>query len=76
MTGNKKDSGSGLKLIQHKHCAVCGKAQLVSDPEVCSPECKKVVDDGAKKKRMWWIYMGLLFAALALFIIVPMFVKF
>jgi len=63
-------------LIQHKHCAICGKAQLVGDPEVCSPECKKVMDDNIKKKRMWWIYMALLFAAIALFIVVPMFINF
>jgi len=69
----KKDrdrpSGAGLKLIQHKHCSVCGKAQLVQDPEYCSADCKKTLEDNVKKKRMWWIY----FAILMLVIIIIMF---
>jgi predicted nucleic acid-binding Zn ribbon protein len=76
MTGSKKDSGSALKLIQHKHCAVCGKAQLISEPEVCSPECKKVMDDNIKKKRMWWIYIAIGSAVLALIMFLQFFVKF
>lgn len=76
MAGNRKDSASGVKLIQHKHCAICGKAQLMSDPEVCSEECKKMVDENAKKKRMWWIYMAVLFAVIAIFIITTYFINY
>ena len=78
-TKRKKDkdgclsSTTGLKLIQHKHCAVCGKAQLADDPEFCSDECKKVLDDNAKRKKMWWIYLFIAMAALILFFVVPMF---
>jgi predicted nucleic acid-binding Zn ribbon protein len=67
----KKDKGghlssnvSGLKLIQHKHCAVCGKAQLLEDKEVCSDDCRKTLDENIRKKKMWWIYIALLMGVL------------
>ena len=64
-------SATGLKLIQHKHCAVCGKAQLMEDPEYCSDECKKVIEDNAKRKKMWWVYIFIAMAALILFFFLP-----
>lgn len=64
--GKKKDltGTSGMKLIQHKHCQVCGKAQLVDDPVTCSEECKKTMEENIRKKRMWYIYMAVLFVVL------------
>jgi predicted nucleic acid-binding Zn ribbon protein len=64
-------STTGLKLIQHKHCVICGKAQLMEDPEYCSDDCKKVLDDNAKRKKMWWIYIFIAMIALVLFFVVP-----
>jgi len=61
-------SGStGLKLIQHKHCAVCGKAQLLDDPDTCSDECLKTLDENISKKKRNLIYMVLLMVALVAF---------
>ena len=58
---------AGLKLIQHKHCAVCGKAQLLDDPDCCSDECRKTLDENIAKKKRNLIYMVLLMVALVAF---------
>ncbi len=55
---------SGSKLIQHKHCQICGKAQLLDDKDVCSDECQKTLDANIKRKKMWWLYLIILMAAL------------
>jgi predicted nucleic acid-binding Zn ribbon protein len=77
-SGSKKKGGSkdelkggpGLKLIQHKHCQICGRAQLMDDGVVCSDACQKTLDDNIKRKKMWWIYLALLLAVLVIFYVV------
>ena len=51
------------KLLQHKHCMICGKA-IPLDEEYCSPECKGVMQTKVKKRRTTWYLYLLLFAAL------------
>ena len=70
--GSKKSSkkeplsgGSGLKLIQHKHCQICGKAQLLESGDVCSDDCQKIMDENIKKKNRWRMYFVILMVALA-----------
>ena len=44
------------KLIQHKHCNVCGRAMPSSDEELCSEECK-AKHESLLKKRKTYVYM-------------------
>ena len=43
------------KLIQHKHCLVCGRA-IPSAEELCGDECK-VERDSVLKKKKTYVYM-------------------
>lgn len=43
------------KLIQHKHCGVCGRA-IPADEEVCSDKCKQE-REAILKKRKSYIYL-------------------
>ena len=45
-----------VKIPQHRHCQVCGKAIKERD-EMCSDACKKEWDKTIKRKKLWlWAY--------------------
>lgn len=53
------------KLLQHKHCVVCGKA-IPLEEELCSDECRKERDAMLKKKRG---YVYIMYGAIIVMII-------
>ena len=52
------------KLLQHKHCNVCGKAVPVSK-DLCSEECEKQWEELVRKRKM----MQYLFYGASIFLI-------
>lgn len=54
------------KLLQHRHCKVCGKAVQVNQ-ELCSERCKRDWENIIKKRR-WTLY--LFYIMIVIFIIV------
>ena len=46
----KHETEKAGKLLQHKHCNVCGKAVPVAN-EICSDECQKQWDDLVRKRK-------------------------
>jgi predicted nucleic acid-binding Zn ribbon protein len=54
-----------IKIPQHRHCQVCGKAIKAKD-EMCSDRCKKDWDKTVKRKRFWLMAYGLSAAMLVL----------
>jgi predicted nucleic acid-binding Zn ribbon protein len=53
------------KLLQHRHCIVCGKA-VPSEEELCSDKCSTERDSITKKKRG---YVYLMYGAIIVMII-------
>lgn len=46
------------RLVQHKHCPVCGKAMSV-DKKACSPECEASHEAIIReKKRTMYLFYG------------------
>lgn len=59
------------KILQHRHCAKCGKAHLGED-RFCSPECETISKETMKKKKtqLTILYVGAVgVLLLALFLI-------
>jgi len=54
-----------VKLPQHHHCQVCGKA-IRSKEEMCSEKCKKEWEDTVKRKRFQLLAWGLVMVVLVL----------
>ena len=52
------------RILQHKHCQICGKAVPIEE-DFCSEECKEKMEQMVKKKRLW-MYV---FYALALVLV-------
>jgi len=50
-----------LKILQHRHCQVCGKA-IKAKEEMCSERCKKEWESTVKRKRLWLMAYGLMAA--------------
>jgi predicted nucleic acid-binding Zn ribbon protein len=48
------------RLVQHKHCPVCGKAMAVGK-ETCSSECAEAREEQmkAKKRTLNWFYVSI-----------------
>lgn len=48
------------RLVQHKHCPVCGKA-MSADKETCSDECslKRQAQMQEKKRTMYMFYLSI-----------------
>ena len=46
------------KILQHKHCQVCGKA-IKAKEQMCSDRCKKEWEATVKRKRWWLMAYGL-----------------
>ena len=60
------------KLLQHKHCQICGRAVPLGE-DYCGDECKKKMEDVVKRKRFW---MYIFYALMAAFIVLLMFTSF
>jgi predicted nucleic acid-binding Zn ribbon protein len=61
------------KLLQHKHCSVCGKAIQLED-EFCSDECKNKYEQYMKKRKQMNLVMYAMIALLAVVLIGSMFI--
>jgi predicted nucleic acid-binding Zn ribbon protein len=57
-----------VRLLQHRHCQVCGRAIKVKE-EMCSDKCKKEWDATVRRKRMWLMAYGLSAAILVLIMV-------
>ena len=57
-----------LKIPQHRHCQVCGKA-IKAKEEMCSERCKKDWENTVKRKRFWLMAYGLSAAVLVLVLV-------
>jgi len=55
------------RLVQHKHCPVCGKAMSV-DRETCSDECAstRAVQQREKKRTLYLFYFSIVVLAIVL----------
>jgi predicted nucleic acid-binding Zn ribbon protein len=65
----RAEKRKSVKIGQHKHCQICGKAILLT-AELCSDECKKQFDTIMRRRKM---YMYLIYGMLILFIILFIF---
>ena len=65
------------KLVDHRHCRICGKA-IPPKEEFCSPECREKFEEAREKekkaKRMLWIFYGLIMASLLIFLLLRAFI--
>ncbi len=57
------------KILQHKHCSICGKAIPV-DETFCSDECKEKWGAMMKKRKMM---MYIMYGMIAVFIVLILF---
>ena len=53
------------KILQHKHCNICGKA-VPAEETFCSDECKEKWDAMVKKRKMM---MYIMYGMIAVFIV-------
>ena len=65
------------KLIDHRHCKVCGKA-IPPGEEFCSDECRQKymgwIEKEKKTKRMIYVIYALIIASLFLFLFLRPFI--
>lgn len=57
------------KILNHKHCQVCGDA-IPADERFCTDECREKYEAMIKKKRIW---MYVFYALMAVFIFMLLF---
>lgn len=54
------------KILQHKHCPICGKAILIEE-EYCGDKCKNDFESMVRKRKY---LMYLMYGAIILFFII------
>lgn len=54
------------KILQHKHCSICGKAILIEE-EYCSDKCKRDFESMVRKRK---ILIYLMYGAIILFFMI------
>jgi len=59
------------KILQHKHCSICGKAVPVEET-FCSDECKEKWDAMVKKRKMM---MYIMYGMIVVFIVLILYAQ-